>query len=229
MKFLYDFFPILLFFIAYKLQGIYVATAVAIIASCVQVAFTWLKHKRVEKMHVVTLALIVILGGATLLFQDKAFFMWKPTAVNWLFAAAFLGSHFIGEKTVVERMMGNAIKVPASIWPRLNISWVLFFILMGMANLLVANYYFVAESALFTHLGHPIELDQCNSLAGQARVLCDHAREMEEDWVNFKLFGMMGLTFVFVIAQGFYLAKHMQHEDTSDTAANDSEQAKVES
>ena len=98
MKFLFDFFPILLFFIAYKLYGIYVATAVAIAASFLQVSLYWLKHRRFEKMHVVTLVLIAILGGATLLLQDKAFFMWKPTAVNWAFALGFFLSQLIGGK-----------------------------------------------------------------------------------------------------------------------------------
>ena len=97
MKFLFDFFPILLFFIAYKLYGMYTATAVAIAASFVQVAAFWLKNRRFENMHLITLGLITVLGGATLLLQDRAFFMWKPTAVNWLslpwsFSAASLSA-----------------------------------------------------------------------------------------------------------------------------------------
>ncbi len=115
MKFLYDFFPILLFFIAYKLYGIYAATVVAIAASLVQVGMFWLKHRRFENMHLITLALILVLGGLTLWLQDETFIKWKPTIVNWAFAAAFLGSRFIGEKTLVERMMGSAIELPAHI------------------------------------------------------------------------------------------------------------------
>src|SRR3990172_1775989 len=105
MKLLFDFFPVLLFFIAYKLQGIFVATAVAIIAAFIQVAAFWIKHRRFEKMHVITLAIIVVFGGATLLFQDPTFIKWKPTIVNWLFSIAFLGSQFVGEKPLLERMM----------------------------------------------------------------------------------------------------------------------------
>ena len=220
MKFLFDFFPILLFFIAYKLYGIYPATAVAIGASFVQVAAFWLKHKRFENMHLVTLALIVVLGGATLLLQDKAFFMWKPTAVNWLFAVVFLGSQFIGNKPIVERMMSHAVEAPKQIWHRLNLSWVTFFTAMGFANLYVANFFFQAESELNQAAGKIIDLDQCNTLSGQLLELCQHTKLMEENWVDFKLFGMMGLTFAFVIAQAFYLARHMPEQETETVSEN---------
>ena len=213
MKFLFDFFPILLFFIAYKLYGIYVATAVAIAASFLQVTLYWLKHRRFEKMHLVTLALIVVLGGATLLLQDKAFFMWKPTAVNWAFALGFLLTQFIGDKPLVERMMSHAIEAPATVWRNLNISWVSFFVLMGFANLYVASFYFQAEAALFSASGQEVDLQTCQQLyQGQLLDLCNHAREMENNWVNFKLFGMLGLTILFVIGQSIYLAKHMKQQ-----------------
>ena len=96
MKLLYDFFPIILFFIAFKLDGIYTATAVAIAASIVQLGLFWIKHRRFEKMHVVSAVLIVTLGGLTIVLQDKAFIMWKPTLINWLFAVVFAGSTLIG-------------------------------------------------------------------------------------------------------------------------------------
>ena len=223
MKFLFDFFPILLFFIAYKLYGIYVATAVAIAASFLQVSLYWLKHRRFEKMHLVTLALIAILGGATLLLQDKAFFMWKPTAVNWAFALGFLLSQIIGDKPLVERMMSHAIEAPRQVWYRLNLSWIGFFILMGFANLYVANFYFQAEAVLFEAAGHVVDLETCQQMyQGQLLELCMHAREVENDWVNFKLFGMLGLTILFVIGQAVYLAKHMkqQPETTAQTEQN---------
>jgi intracellular septation protein len=214
MKFLYDFFPILLFFIAYKTYDIFVATAVAIAASIVQVVGFWLKHRRFENMHLITMVLIVTLGGATLLLQERVYFMWKPTAVNWLFAIAFIGSHFIGEKTLVERMMSQAITVPQQIWKRLNVSWILFFIVMGTANLYVANFFFIAESALNEAAGFIVELDNCGpDLSSTVQQLCEYAKIQEENWVNFKLFGMMGLTFVFVIGQAFYLARHIPDEE----------------
>ncbi len=176
MKFLFDFFPILLFFIAYKLYDIYVATAVAIVASFVQVGLFWLKHHRFETMHLVTLGLIVVFGGATLLLEDEMFIKWKPTVLNWLFALVFLGSQYIGQKSLVERMMSKAITVPRPIWSRLNMSWVVFFSAVGFINLYVVYSYDT------------------------------------DTWVNFKLFGMMGLTLLFVLAQAFYLARHIPQE-----------------
>jgi intracellular septation protein len=214
MKFLADFFPILLFFVAYKVYDIYVATAVAIAASVLQVGAHWLRHRRVEKMHLITLALLVVFGGLTIILQDRAFIMWKPSIVNWLFAAVFLGSHFIGDKPLVERMMSHAIEVPPNIWIRLNQMWVLFFIAMGAANLYVANLFFNVESQLLAATGGglgDIDLAQCaQSFKDQALDLCLEARDREETWVNFKLFGMMGLTIGFVVAQAFYLARHVQ-------------------
>src|SRR5512143_1644145 len=105
MKFLFDLLPVLLFFIAYKLDCIYVATAVLIVASLAQVAWLWFRHRRVEKMPLITALLVLVLGGATLLLHDETFIKWKPTVVNWLFALAFLVSQFIGGKTLIERMM----------------------------------------------------------------------------------------------------------------------------
>jgi intracellular septation protein len=119
MKFLYDFFPIVLFFIAYKTYDIFVATGVIIAASAVQVGYFWLKHRRFEKMHIITLLLVVVLGGATIILQDDNFIKWKPTVVNWLFAAVFLTSHFIGQRTIIERMLATNISLPAPIWLRL--------------------------------------------------------------------------------------------------------------
>jgi intracellular septation protein len=180
MKFLADFFPILLFFIAYKTHDIYVATAVAIAASALQVGYYQLRYRKVEKMQWVTLGLLVFFGGMTLAFHDPDFIKWKPTVVNCLFALAFLGSQFIGEKTLLQRMMDQAITLPAPIWIRLNYLWIGFFVAIGLVNLYVAFNY------------------------------------SEETWVNFKLFGMLGLTFAFVIAQGFYIARHAQEEETAN-------------
>lgn len=206
MKLLYDLFPVILFFVSYhqadsiinntpfgqwidpsqpeQVAATIVATAIAIVASFIQVSGFWLKHRRFEKMHIFSLALITVLGGITILMGDPAFIQWKPTLLNWAFALVFLASQFIGEKSLVERMMGGQIQLPAPVWTRLNISWVIFFIISGAANLYVAFYY-------------GLDLDEKTRM---------------DFWVNFKLFGLMGLTFIFVIAQGFYLAKYMQEE-----------------
>lgn len=174
MKFLYDFFPILLFFAAYKLYDIYVATAVAIAAAAVQTLAFWVKHRRFEKMHLVTFFLLLVFGGLTLFLRDPTFIKWKPTVINWLFAAVFLGSHWVGNGPVVERMMSHAIKAERSVWIRLSWLWIAFFIGIGVLNLYVAYSY------------------------------------SEETWVNFKLFGILGITFAFVVGQAFYLSRYIE-------------------
>ena len=184
-KLLLDFFPVLLFFVVFKYydnptEGIIAATAVAIVASIVQVAYTRIKHGRVENMHLITLALIVVLGGATIVFRNEMFIKWKPSIVNWLFAAAFLGSQFIGSKNLVQRMMDKAVTLPPVIWFRLNMAWVVFFIAVGLLNVWVV-YNFDTDT-----------------------------------WVNFKLFGLLGLTIAFVIAQSFYLMRHMRTDDEAE-------------
>lgn len=176
MKFLYDFFPIVLFFIAYKLYGMYVATAVIIVASLLQVGFSWFRHRKVEKMHLITLVIVLVFGGLTLILQDPVFIKWKPTVVNWLFATAFLGSQFIGAKTLVERMMSTQIDLPSPVWRRLNLTWVVFFVVSGAANIYVAYNF------------------------------------SEDTWVNFKLFGVLGLTIAFIIVQAFYISRHLPDE-----------------
>lgn len=137
MKQLLEFIPIILFFIAYKLYDIYVATAVVIVATIIQVAITWLKYRKVEKMQWITLGLIIVMGGATIYLQNENFIKWKLTIIEWLFGLAFLGSQFIGEKTFVERMMGANLELPVTIWKRLNLIWSAFFIGVGSLNLYV--------------------------------------------------------------------------------------------
>ncbi|MFO7642053.1 MAG: septation protein A [Candidatus Competibacteraceae bacterium] len=179
MKLLVDFLPILLFFVAYKLADIYVATGVLIVATLAQVGWIWLRQHRVEKLPLITAGLVLVLGGATLALHDPWFVKWKPTVVNWLFALAFLGSHVIGQKTLLERMMGGQLELPTPVWVKLSFAWALFFFVMGAVNLYVA--YTFSENA----------------------------------WVNFKLFGMMGLTLLFVLAQAVYMSRHLKTDDVS--------------
>ena len=179
MKFLFDFFPLVAFLIAFyypedREQGIYLAIQVLIVASAIQIFVYWLITRKFEKMHVITLVLTVILGGLTLLLKDIRFIKWKPTVVNWIFALVFLGSQFIGKKPIIRRMMDHAISVPNEIWTKLNIGWVVFFIFSGIANLYVA-YNFSTEF-----------------------------------WVNFKVYGLLGLTFIFAIAQAMYMSQHIK-------------------
>lgn len=138
MKLLFDFLPIVLFFISYKLYGIYIATIVIIIASLLQTGIFWLKHRKIEFTHAITLVLVSVLGIATILLHNEMFIKWKPTAIYWLFALLFLGSEFIGTKTLLERLMDNKVNLPKAIWQKLNFAWIVFFIVMGAINIYVA-------------------------------------------------------------------------------------------
>ncbi|MEW8288685.1 MAG: septation protein A [Candidatus Thiodiazotropha endolucinida] len=215
MKFLADFFPVILFFVAYKLYGIYVATAVAIASSVVQVAYGWLSKRHVEKMHLITFGILLVFGGLTILLQDRTFIMWKPSVINWLFGATFLASQYIGKKPLVQRMMESSISVPDPVWKRLNLTWSLFFILLGFLNLYVANDFFVVEHQLMELTGlQQIDYDNCSQhFQGNELEMCNTAHTLEETWVNFKLFGIMGLTLGFIILQAFYLARHINDDE----------------
>jgi intracellular septation protein len=182
MKFLFDFFPIIAFFIAFYIpedreQGIYLATYTIIIATFIQITLYWLLYKKFEKMHLITFVVVLIFGGLTIYLQDENFIKWKPTIVNWCFALVFIGSHFYGEKTLIQRMLNMAedkIQLPAYAWRNLNISWALFFIFMGLVNLYVAFNY------------------------------------STEFWVNFKAWGMTLLNLTFMVGMGIYLYKYLK-------------------
>lgn len=187
MKLLFDLFPVFLFFIAYKMYDIYVATGVIIVATIIQVSYLYARHRRVEKIHLITLGLIVLLGGATLLLHDERFIAWKPTIVNWGFALVFLASHYVmGNKPIVRRMMDAMIELPDQIWIRLSYLWIGFFIFSGLINLWV--YYNFSLDA----------------------------------WVNFKLFGLMGLTFAFILLQGLYISRYTQISNDEETESTES-------
>lgn len=141
MKLLFDFFPILLFFICYKFLGIYYATALAMLGSVIQVVFHRIKYQLYEKLHLISLSLILVLGGATLFFHNPWFIKWKPTGIYWLSSLVFFGSTYIGKKPIIQKMMENNVHLPDKIWKRLNLAWALYFIVMGALNLYVAYYY----------------------------------------------------------------------------------------
>jgi intracellular septation protein len=177
MKLFFDLFTVALFFVVYKWHGMYYAVAAAMLAYSLQILVTFCKHRSVDKMQLIIFVLILLLGGSTLLLHNEQIFKWKPTAIYWLFAVVFIGSHFVGQKPIIERLMEKNVALPNPVWKKLNISWIIFFILMGSANLFVA-YHFDTNT-----------------------------------WVNFKLFGVLGLTLVFVLLQAAYLTKHMRNAE----------------
>jgi intracellular septation protein len=202
MKFLFDLFPVILFFVAFKIAGanesiasdfatrwlgagiapsqapILIATAVAIIATFGQIAWVWLRHRKVDTMLWVSLAIIAVFGGATLYLHDETFIKWKPTVLYWLFAVVLGASALFFRRNLIRTMLGDQIQLPDSAWRKLNFSWVGFFACMGFLNLYVAFNY------------------------------------PTDTWVNFKLFGGMGLMLAFVIGQGLFLAKYVEQNES---------------
>ena len=203
-KLLFDLFPIIVFFVAYKIgdanadatrafmtslglmqpvpvgvvekPGIYLATLVAIVASFAQIGWVKLRGHKVETMMWVSLGIIVLFGGATLWLHDESFIKWKPTVLYWIFAAIIFGSAAFG-RNVIKSLMNTQMELPDPAWSRLNASWGGFFAFMGVANLFVA-FNFSTDA-----------------------------------WVDFKLFGSLGLMLVFVIGQSMMLTKYLDKEE----------------
>jgi len=179
MKLLTDFFPIALFFITFKLAGIYAATGVAIGATLLQIGWLHFRHGKVEAMQWVSLGIIVLFGGATLVFHDDTFIKWKPTVLYWLMGGALVLGHVLLKRNFLQTLMGAQLELPDPVWLRLLWAWSGFFVLMGVVNLWVAFNF---------------DLDT---------------------WVNYKLFGGMGLMLVFVVIQAFYLSRFIKPEEAA--------------
>lgn len=141
MKFLFDLFPVLLFFVAYKFAGIYVATGVAIAASVAQIAWLFFRRQKIDGMMWLSLGVIVVLGGATLISHNENFIKWKLTALYWLYASILLGSDWIFNKNLIRSILDKQLTLPQRIWRILNSSWAVFFISMGCLNLYVAYHF----------------------------------------------------------------------------------------
>lgn len=137
-KFLFDLFPLLLFFIAFKFSDIFTATAVAIVAAVAQ--FIWLKAtgRAIEATHWINLTVIVVFGGATLFFHNDAFIKWKPTVLYWLFGSILVGGKLLFGRNIMQKLMGSKVSMPGPVWDKLNYSWAGFFALSGALNLYVA-------------------------------------------------------------------------------------------
>ena len=173
MKLLLDFFPILLFFGAFKIWGIFVATTVAIVATLLQLAWMRYSTGRTEPMQWLSLGVIVVFGGATLIAQDETFIKWKPTVLYWAMGGALLVGQVFFRRNWLQSLMTSQMALPDHAWRVMLWSWCGFFAVMGVLNIWVA-YHFDTDT-----------------------------------WVNFKLFGGMGLMLVFVLAQAMYLGRFM--------------------
>ncbi|WP_427912191.1 septation protein A [Ramlibacter sp. MMS24-I3-19] len=176
MKILLDFLPIAVFFVAFKLFDIWVATGVAIAATVLQIAWLRWSTGKVEPMQWLSLGVIVLFGGATLLAHNDTFIKWKPTVLYWLMGGALAIGQLVFKRNLLKSLMGAQMTLPESAWRSLSWSWTAFFAAMGVLNLWVAFHYDT------------------------------------DTWVNFKLFGGLGLMVAFVIGQALYLAKYMKTE-----------------
>ncbi|SNX28559.1 intracellular septation protein [Polynucleobacter meluiroseus] len=179
MKFLFDLFPIILFFIAFKFGDIYTATIVAMVATIGQILWVYYRHRKIDAMQWVSLGMILVFGSLTIFLHDKTFIQLKPTALYWLFSCALIVSAQFFQKNWIQVLMSKQITLKEanakSAWEKLNRLWAIFFFFMGALNLYVVFEY------------------------------------SEEVWVNFKLFGSTGLLILFVILQGIWLSRHMEH------------------
>ena len=176
MKQFFDFIPLLVFFAVYKFYDIYTATAALMVVTVLQIAITWFTLRKLEKMHLITLAMVLVFGGFTLFFHDDAFIKWKVTVINLLFSAALLVSQFVLKKPLIKQMLGKEMQLPDAIWNRVNLAWAGFFALCAAANTYIA-----------------FNLPQ-------------------EVWVNFKVFGLLGMTLLFTLLTVFYLYRHLPAE-----------------
>lgn len=170
MQLFVDYIPIVIFIFAYFYKDLFFATGVLMVVMPIILLLQWLKTRKLNKIYLASTVLVLVLGSATLFYRNATFLYWKPTVLNWAIAAVFLGSQWVGEKTIAQRMLGSAAELSPAQWTRLNQLWTGFFLVVGAVNLFVAYNF------------------------------------SEAFWVKFKLFGMLGLTVLFVIIQSIWLA-----------------------
>ncbi|ADM98424.1 predicted inner membrane protein [Dickeya dadantii 3937] len=176
MKQIIDFIPLIVFFVCYKLYDIYVASGALIAATAAALLLSWFIYRKIEKMMLLTFLMVAVFGTLTLVFHNDQFIKWKVTIIYTLFAVALLFSQFVMKKTLIQRMLGKELSLPEMVWAKLNISWAIFFLLCGLANIYIA--FWLPQSV----------------------------------WVDFKVFGLTGLTLIFTLLCGVYIYRHLPAE-----------------
>ncbi|MDC3345500.1 septation protein IspZ [Candidatus Pseudothioglobus singularis] len=217
MKFLLDFGPIVLFFIVYKYYGLYAAIYAMIASTFVQIMYSRVTTGKFVTSQVLTFALLVVFGGISIVLRDPAFVMWKVSVLYVIFAAVLIGSNYIGSKTLLERMMGKELQLPRNTWVNLTWFWSIGFIIIAIINAFFVNTALSARN-LFLNSGSIVDpkIDLKNFDCSQSTLesLCLIAQSSEESWVNFKLFGTLGLTLVLIIITVLMLSKHIKEKQT---------------
>ena len=217
MKFLLDFGPIVLFFIVYKYYGLYAAIYAMIASTFVQIMYSRVTTGKFVTSQVLTFALLVVFGGISIVLRDPAFVMWKVSVLYVIFAAVLIGSNYIGSKTLLERMMGKELQLPRNTWINLTWFWSLGFIIIAIINAFFVNTALSARN-LFLNSGSIVDpkIDLKNFDCSQSPLesLCLIAQSSEESWVNFKLFGTLGLTLILIIITVLMLSKHIKEKQT---------------
>ena len=217
MKFLLDFFPIALFFIVYKTMGLYAAIYAMIAATALQMLIARYQTGKFENVHLITFALLVVLGGVTLALRDPAFLMWKVSVLYVVFALVLIGSMWIGKKPILERMLGKELDLPTSVWQQMSWIWGAGFVGIAFVNAYYVKLALAARALLFasTDLDPKIELTELECATTTMQDLCLAAQHTEESWVNFKLFGTMGLTFILIVITVIMISKFTKEEEKS--------------
>jgi len=216
MKFLFDFGPIILFFVVYKFYGLYAAIYAMIAATFVQMMYSRYTTGKFVNSQVLTFALLVIFGGISIALRDPAFVMWKVSVLYVIFALALIGSNWIGSKTLLERMLGKELQLPREIWQRLTWFWG-----FGFIGIAVINAYFVnvALSARqrFLDSGIPVPEEDISKFDCSKTLLedlCLSAQQTMDAWVNFKLFGTLGLTLLLIVITVVILSKNIKERES---------------
>jgi len=216
MKFLFDFGPIILFFIVYKSYGLYAAIYAMIAATFVQLMYTRLTTGRFENSHIVTFVLLLVFGGISIALRNPAFVMWKVSILYVIFALALIASNWIGKKTLLERMLGKELVLPRSTWERLNWIWGFGFVGIALVNAYFVNAALSARKTFFdsVQIDTKIELSEVDCSKTFLENLCSNAQQTEQAWVNFKLFGTLGLTLLLIVITVVILSKHIKEKET---------------